>query len=118
MGGGWIATSTYAYANQGYTGSWGGATVATDPRGTPVWVYNDAGLRTTQTEVYAPGAGGSLTLLERRQRTYDTNTNVLTTTDPNGRVVTTTYDTANADVKARGNRLTTTWIRVPVDWRC
>ncbi|MBI2761302.1 MAG: RHS repeat protein, partial [Chloroflexi bacterium] len=107
-GGAWIATSTFTYANQGYSGSWGGAGIVVSPRGTPIWYYNDASLRLVQREVYTPGQGGALALTQRLQSTYDTNDNVISATDGNGRVATSTYDTANTELKARGNRLSTT----------
>src|SRR5581483_12422097 len=66
VGSGWIAVAGLTYANQGYAGSWGGASVLTDPRGTPIWHYNDASLRLTKREVYLPTTGG-LSLQQRMQ---------------------------------------------------
>jgi RHS repeat-associated protein len=99
-------TYTYAYAYQGYAGGYGatpsGQNIFTDPRGVSVHTFFDAGLNMVRQDVMGgTSEGGQGSLLRRFTWTYDADHNILTATDPNGRVISRTFDT-------RGNLLTVT----------
>lgn len=103
--------TSFSYGYQGYGGSYTTANVVTDPRGIQTYYYNDANWRLTQRDVYQTFP----TVLRRDTWTYNGNGDVLSYTDPNGRVYSYTYDskgnvlTATADSGSGGLALTSTY---------